>query len=232
MKSIEDWKLISTQIENYLLSNSVRVYDIYLVGSKVDSENRDSDFDSLIIIETNTSQVETLRELRKSIDNYILLESISELYHFKLFTPEEIKAIATYDGFRLADFQKRNLSVKNSGILDSIPPNLNLESLFNSFLIQLVHKFIYSLDNPNLNDIHMKLKYWIRFNLNIQEIIPIGSATFQYFTENDLLIAQFWNLFHSDNRDKSQLRVLLISYFERLKHESINKYEAYIKLTT
>jgi hypothetical protein len=229
MKTLNDWKFVCANIEKYLSDNSVSVLDFYLVGSKVENENSNSDFDSLIIVD-GSADIISLRRLRQNIDTFIQSENISDLFHYKLFNADELKLIASYDAFRLADFQRRNISIKNSQIINSGNIILDEKSFVNSFLIQLVHKFMHNFDSPNTEDIYSKLLFWVYFNLDIKEIIPKSSVNFQYFIDNDSLTSNLWNFFHSDRKDQSEITALLDEYSLRLRHESINKHDTYFKM--
>lgn len=230
MKTVNDWKFICGSIEKYLSDNSVGVIDFYLVGSKVDNENSDSDFDSLIVIDDFGNDLLGFRQIRQNIDNFLKSEKISDLFHYKLFNKEELILLASYDAFRLADFQKRNISIKNSQVINSGNIILDEKSFINSFLIQLVHKFMHNFEKPDTEDIYSKLLFWVYFNLDIKEIIPKSSVNFQYFIDNDSLTANLWNFFHSDKKDQLEITTLLDEYFLRLRHESINKHDTYFEL--
>lgn len=229
MKTVNDWKSVCTNIEKYLSDNSIGVIDFYLVGSKVKNENNDSDFDSLIVVD-GCADIISLRRLRQNIDTFVKSQNISDLFHYKLFNANELKLISSYDAFRLVDFQRRNISIKSSQVINSGNIILDEKNFINSFLIQLVHKFMHNFDKPNMEDIYLKLLFWIYFNLDIKEIIPKSSVNFQYFTDNDSLTANLWNCFHSHRKDQSEITTLLNEYFFRLRHESINKYDAYLKV--
>lgn len=232
MSNIETWRKISTELVKILKVNSVQTRELCLVGSQAKGHNPESDFDSVLIIRDYPT-FQQLLEIRIILDDFLISNSYNHVYHYKLFNEIHFELFSTYDGYRLADFQKHNLSLLRTNYLSKHRPNLDKQNLINSILIQFVYRFMNSLPITSIDNYVSILTKWTKINLTYNPKIKLNSddKTLQFFRDNDELFSNFFNSFIDKKTiDITMLLSFLQEYYQRIPHELINKSNSYSQL--
>jgi hypothetical protein len=222
--SINYWNEYTRKISFFLEQNGITMKDCFLVGSGVDDKliSDIDDIDCAIILAYNYSDNELLL-LREMLDKFILETDLYNKYHFRLFDSLGFKNLAEYDGYRLYEFQKDNLSFYGTNILFDSTPVLNSENFNMSYLIQLVYDSLMNKDIFEFREDNIKSKNRLIRNI---EINASNGIVLNANGESDLK-AEFDALRKKTTQSCCDWNIFLDKYFEKIKHEYINKSNKY-----
>ncbi|MDH5415557.1 MAG: hypothetical protein OEW87_15580, partial [Flavobacteriaceae bacterium] len=174
---------------------------------------------------------------RLKIHEYLLENDDIGLYHFKLFNEEELELLGRYDGFRLFEFQFNNASILCSKNMMHYSPMLNDRNFCNSIFIQIVYEFLKTEVNGSLiDDVINSKKIMERIERNKEILRVVGKSNSLFLFEGnvinfykscDKLFAFFLDIASRNILNAQCMNWFIRQYFERFRHEYINKYYVY-----
>ena len=218
------WEGITFRIADELKKFDVKILDCYLVGSgmKTPSLTDIEDIDSAMILAGNYPDNELLL-IRDMLDNLILKIDKLNKYHFRLFDEVGFQSLATYDGYRLFEFQCENLSFCGTDVLFQSCPILNSDNFNLSYLTQLVYDALMTRDIFEFRVADIKAEDRKKRNCEINFIKGIELDSDGISS----MLNEFVQLRNDSNMSIPEWQRFLEPYYLRMRHEFVNKSSRY-----
>jgi hypothetical protein len=218
------WEEMTLRIEEELKRKGIIMLDCCLVGSGVSNQSLADidDIDSAMILTGNYSDRELL-VIRGMLDNLILEIDIFNKYHFRLFDEAGFRNMSIYDGYRLFEFQHRNLSFYDTDILFQSKPVLNSDNLNISYLTQSVYGCLMNREIFEFRTDDKKAEDRLKRNFEINSINGVETDA----NGTSPMLKEFLEVRNNSNQSFSDWQKFLSKYYLRMKHEFINKSNKY-----